>query len=177
MGVKPEQLRQMAVSTNHNLSGHVMQLLPALSDTENYWGFQGYSPFQWVSKPGWFSRLHTYLLTHSKFPQPDEVNLPLKLMAAFLGNIRNTKQIWKSKTLKSHAVSFRSHGISITHTDISFGATKLKTKSCFIILAETIYFHCKLHCTEDNMFSFPAATSIVFALQCSSLQSSVGWIS
>ena len=22
-----------------------MQLAPALSDTENYWGFQGYSPF------------------------------------------------------------------------------------------------------------------------------------
>ena len=44
--MKPEQLHQMAVSTNPNLGGCVMQLVPALSDTENYWGFQGYSPFQ-----------------------------------------------------------------------------------------------------------------------------------
>ena len=27
------------------LSGRVIQLVPPLSDTENYWGFQGYSPF------------------------------------------------------------------------------------------------------------------------------------
>ena len=44
--VKPRQLHQMAVSTNPSLGGHVIQLVPPLSDTENYWGFQGYSPFQ-----------------------------------------------------------------------------------------------------------------------------------
>ena len=36
----------MAVSTNPNLGGHVIQLTWHLSDVENYWGFQGYSPFQ-----------------------------------------------------------------------------------------------------------------------------------
>ena len=46
--VKPEQPHQMAVSTNHNLGGHVIQLTSHLSDVENYWGFQGYSPFQWI---------------------------------------------------------------------------------------------------------------------------------
>ena len=40
--VKPEQLHQMAVSTNHNLGGHVIQLTSHLSDVENYRGFQGY---------------------------------------------------------------------------------------------------------------------------------------
>ena len=51
IGVKPEQLHQMAVSTNPNLGGCVIQLVPALSDMENYWGFQGYSPFH-VFLPG-----------------------------------------------------------------------------------------------------------------------------
>ena len=46
--VKPEQPHQMAVSTNHNLGGHVIQLTSHLSDVENYWGFQGYSPFHHV---------------------------------------------------------------------------------------------------------------------------------
>ena len=45
-GVKPRQLHQMADSTNPNLGGCVIQLVPPLSDMENYWGFQGYSPFQ-----------------------------------------------------------------------------------------------------------------------------------
>ena len=36
----------MAVSTNHNLGGHVIQLTSHLSDVKNYRGFQGYSPFQ-----------------------------------------------------------------------------------------------------------------------------------
>ena len=43
--VKPEQLHQMAVSTNHNLGGCVIQLISLLSDVKNYRGFQGYSPF------------------------------------------------------------------------------------------------------------------------------------
>ena len=46
IGVKPRQPHQMADSTNPILGGHVIQLVPPLSDTENYWGFQGYSPFQ-----------------------------------------------------------------------------------------------------------------------------------
>ena len=45
MRVKPSQLHQMAVSTNTSLGGHVIQLVLPLSDMENYWGFQGYSPF------------------------------------------------------------------------------------------------------------------------------------
>ena len=44
--VKSEQPHQMAVSTNHNLGGHVIWLTSLLSDVENYGGFQGYSPFQ-----------------------------------------------------------------------------------------------------------------------------------
>ena len=43
--MKTEQLHQMAVSTHHNLGGHVIQLTSHLSDVESYWGFQGYSPF------------------------------------------------------------------------------------------------------------------------------------
>ena len=43
--VKPEQPHQMAVSTNHNLGGHVIQLTSYLIDMKNYRGFQGYSPF------------------------------------------------------------------------------------------------------------------------------------
>ena len=46
IGVKLEQLHQMAVSTNPNLGGRVIQLASHLSDVKNYWGFQGYSPFQ-----------------------------------------------------------------------------------------------------------------------------------
>ena len=45
IGVKPRQPHQMADSTNPSLGGCVIQLVPPLSDTENYWGFQGYSPF------------------------------------------------------------------------------------------------------------------------------------
>ena len=49
--VKPEQLHQMAVSTNHDLGGHVIQLTSHLSDVKNYRGFQGYSPFhEFISK-------------------------------------------------------------------------------------------------------------------------------
>ena len=36
----------MAVSTNPNSGGCVIQLTSHLSDVENYWGCQGYSPFQ-----------------------------------------------------------------------------------------------------------------------------------
>ena len=38
----------MAVPTNHNLGGHVIQLVSYLIDIgmKNYRGFQGYSPFQ-----------------------------------------------------------------------------------------------------------------------------------
>ena len=43
--VKPEQPHQMAVSTNHNLGGCVIQLTSYLIDMKNYRGFQGYSPF------------------------------------------------------------------------------------------------------------------------------------
>ena len=49
--VKPEQPHQMAVSTNHNLGGCVIQLTSHLSDVENYWGFQGYSPFHLTIHP------------------------------------------------------------------------------------------------------------------------------
>ena len=45
IGVKPEQLHQMAVSTNPNLGGHVIQLASHLSDVENYWGFRVIAPF------------------------------------------------------------------------------------------------------------------------------------
>ena len=45
IGVKPKQLHQMAVSTDPSLGGYVIQLASHFSDTENYWGFQGYSPF------------------------------------------------------------------------------------------------------------------------------------
>ena len=44
--VKPEQPHEMAVSTNHNLGGRVIQLTSHLIDVKNYRGFQGYSPFQ-----------------------------------------------------------------------------------------------------------------------------------
>ena len=43
--MKPEQPHQMAVSTNHNLGGCVIQLTSYLIDMKNYRGFQGYSPF------------------------------------------------------------------------------------------------------------------------------------
>ena len=45
MRVKPRQLHQMAVSTNPSLGGCVIQLVLPLSDMENYWEFQGYTPF------------------------------------------------------------------------------------------------------------------------------------
>ena len=44
--VKPKQLHQMAVSTNASFRWACHLLVPHLSDTENYWGLQGYSPFQ-----------------------------------------------------------------------------------------------------------------------------------
>ena len=44
--IKPEQPQQMAVPTNHNLGGRVIQLVSYLIDMKNYRGFQGYSPFQ-----------------------------------------------------------------------------------------------------------------------------------
>ena len=53
MRVELWQLHQMAVSTNPSLGGHVIQLVPPLSDTENYWKFQGYSPFQWQHHFWW----------------------------------------------------------------------------------------------------------------------------
>ena len=45
MRVKLRQLHQMADSTTPSLGGHVIQWYYLLSYTENYWGFQGYSPF------------------------------------------------------------------------------------------------------------------------------------
>ena len=38
--IKPEQPHQMAVPTNHNLGGHVIQLASYLIDMKNYRGFQ-----------------------------------------------------------------------------------------------------------------------------------------
>ena len=46
--VKPRQLHQVAVSTNPSSSGHVIQCHYLWGYSENYWGFQGYSPFQCV---------------------------------------------------------------------------------------------------------------------------------
>ena len=40
----------MAVSTNHNLGGRVIQLVSLLSDAKNYRGFQDYSPFQYNNR-------------------------------------------------------------------------------------------------------------------------------
>ena len=61
MEVKLEQLHQMAVSTNPNLGGCVIQLASHLSDVENYWGFQGYSPFHYDQYSIWleYNILHT----------------------------------------------------------------------------------------------------------------------
>ena len=44
--VKPEQSHQMAVSTNHNLSGHVIQLISLLSDVKTTGGFRVIAPFK-----------------------------------------------------------------------------------------------------------------------------------
>ena len=45
--IRLEEPHQMAVSANHNLGGHVIQLRSHLIDIimKNYRGFQGYSPF------------------------------------------------------------------------------------------------------------------------------------
>ena len=53
--VKPRQLHQMADSTNPSFRWVCHLMILSLSDMENYWGFQGYSPFhnfydQMVSK-------------------------------------------------------------------------------------------------------------------------------
>ena len=57
----------MAVSTNPSLGGHVIQLVPPLSDMENYWGFQGYSPFQEVAQQQQLPANRTY--TTNQVPQ------------------------------------------------------------------------------------------------------------
>ena len=44
-GVKPKQLHQMAGTTNSSFGGHVIQWCCFWVIPENYWGFQGYSPF------------------------------------------------------------------------------------------------------------------------------------
>ena len=44
--VKPRQLHQMAVSTNPSSGGRVIQCHYLWGYSENYGGFQGYSPFQ-----------------------------------------------------------------------------------------------------------------------------------
>ena len=41
---------QMAVPTNHNLGGRVIQLVSYLIDMKNYRGFQGYSPIHVLFK-------------------------------------------------------------------------------------------------------------------------------
>ena len=67
IGVKPRQLHQMAVSTNPSLSGHVIQLVPPLSDMENYWGFQGYSPFHFYFYQDNWTRIYFEVLNLQKF--------------------------------------------------------------------------------------------------------------
>ena len=47
--VKPRQLHQMADSTNPSLGGRVIQCHYLWGYSKNYWGFQGCSPFQFLS--------------------------------------------------------------------------------------------------------------------------------
>ena len=75
--VKPEQPHQMAVSTNHNLDGCVIQLTSHLSDVENYRGFQGYRPCQ---KPSVHAQ---YVCIYSLFQDP-EIIIPSKTKLGYL---------------------------------------------------------------------------------------------
>ena len=72
--VKPEQPHQMAVSTNHNLGGHVIQLTSHLIDVKNYRGFQGYSPFHEAT-----TKSETSLATEQKAKDEDKTILSMSI--------------------------------------------------------------------------------------------------
>ena len=54
----------MADPTNPNLGGYVIQLVPPLSDMENYWRFQGYSPFQYLVQADELDQIISIIVWH-----------------------------------------------------------------------------------------------------------------
>ena len=68
----------MAVSTNPNFRWVCHLLVPHLSDTENYWGFQGYSPFQ----PEMYHDRNT-ATNMSNSPTPRGSTTPVTMATAF----------------------------------------------------------------------------------------------